>query len=208
MREVVLKITMPDNWVKDITAKYPVPIKFKECMPHGDSGGRGLIEIDNTLGITDDIIKEIEEHAEVCSVDISSLSDGSVLGSVITNKCAACRALTGSECFVTSAVSLGDGTVEWKLITGGEGSLIHLIENLEANGCNVELKSTIALSKTNLLTKRQEEIIHVAFQSGYYDCPKRITIKKLAKIFDVSQSTMGEIIQRGERKIISDHFSK
>jgi len=177
-------------------------------MPHGDSGGRALIEIDNTLGITDDIIKEIEEHAEVCSVDISSLSDGSVLGSVITDKCAACRALTGSECFVTSALSLGDGTVEWKLITGAEGSLIHLIDNLEANGCKVELKSTIALSKTNLLTKRQEEIIHVAFRSGYYDCPKRITIKKLAKIFDVSQSTMGEILQRGEKKIISDHFCK
>ena len=208
MREVVLKITIPDNWIKDITEKYPVSIKFKECMPHGDSGGRALIEIDNTLGITDDIVKEIEEHAEVCSVDISSLSDGSVLGSVITDKCVACRALTGSECFVTSALSLGDGTVEWKLITGAEGSLIHLIDNLEANGCKVELKSTIALAKTNLLTKRQEEIIHVAFRSGYYDCPKRITIKKLATIFDVSQSTMGEILQRGERKIISDHFCK
>jgi predicted DNA binding protein len=208
MREVVLKITMPDNWVKDITAKYPVPIKFKECMPHGDSGGRGLIEIDNTLGLTGDIIKEIEEHAEVCSVDISSLSDGSVLGSVITDKCTACRALTGSECFMTSALSLGDGSVEWKLITGGEGSLTHLIDNLETNGCKVELKSNINLTKQNMLTKRQEDIINVAFQNGYYDCPKKITIKKLAEMFGVSQSTMGEILQRGERKIISDHFSR
>lgn len=208
MREVVLKITMPDNWVKDITAKYPVPIKFKDCMPHGDSGGRGLIEIDNTLGLTGDIIKEIEEHAEVCSVDISSLGDGSVLGSVITDKCTACRALTGSECFMTSALSLGDGSVEWKLITGGEGSLTHLIDNLETNGCKVELKSNINLTKQNMLTKRQEDIINVAFQNGYYDCPKKITIKKLAEMFGVSQSTMGEILQRGERKIISDHFSR
>jgi len=208
MREVVLKITIPDNWIKDITEKYPVSIMFKECMPHGDSGGRSLIEIDNTLGITDAIIKEIEQHSEVCSVDISSLSDGSVLGSVITDKCAACRALTGSECFVTSALSLRDGSVEWKLITGGEGSLIHLIDNLEMNGCKVELKSAINLTKTNMLTKRQEEIIHAAFQKGYYDCPKSITIKKLAKMFDVSQSTMGEILQRGEKKIISDHFCK
>ena len=208
MREVVLKIRMPDNWVKDITAKYPVPIKFKDCMPHGESGGRGLIEIDNTSGITGDIIQEIKEHSEVCSVDISSLGDGSVLGSVITDKCAACRALTGSECFLTSALSLGDGSVEWKLITGGEGSLIQLINNLETNGCRVELLSAIDLTKTNMLTKRQEEIMQIAFQKGYYDCPKRITIKELAKIFDISQSTMGEILQRGERKIISEHFCK
>ncbi len=208
MREVVLKISMPDNWVKDVTAKYPNPIKFKECMPYGESGGRGLIEIDDTLGMTDDIIKEIEAHAEVCSVDISPLKNGSVLGSIVTNKCTACRALTGSECFLTSALSLGDGSVEWKLITGGKGSLIHLIENLEMNGCKVELKHTENLSKNNILTNRQEEIIQAAFQKGYYDCPKRITVKELATIFDISQSTMGEILQRGEKKIISDHFCR
>jgi predicted DNA binding protein len=208
MREVVLKITMPDNWVKDITIKYPNRIKFKECMPYGESGGRGLIEIDNTLGMTGDIIKEIEDHADVCKIDISPLNNGSVLGSIVTNKCVACRALTGSDCFMTSASSLGDGSVEWKLITGGKGSLVHLIDNLEMNGCEVELKSTVNLSTQNILTKRQEEIIQAAFQKGYYNCPKRITIKELAEIFDISQSTLGEILQRGERKIISDHFCR
>jgi len=27
MREAILKITMPDNWVKDVCKKYPNPIK-------------------------------------------------------------------------------------------------------------------------------------------------------------------------------------
>jgi hypothetical protein len=43
MMEVILKIRMPDNWVKDVGKKYPTPIKFLECMPYGESGGRGLI---------------------------------------------------------------------------------------------------------------------------------------------------------------------
>ncbi len=68
------------------------------------------------------------------------------------------------------------------------------------------MKSTENLSSDNILTKRQEEIIQAAFQKGYYDCPKRITVKELAKIFDISQSTLGEILQRGEKKIISDHL--
>ncbi|MCK4928222.1 MAG: helix-turn-helix domain-containing protein, partial [Methanosarcinales archaeon] len=75
-------------------------------------------------------------------------------------------------------------------------------------GCKVELKHTENLSKNNILTNRQEEIIQAAFQKGYYDCPKRITVKELATIFDISQSTMGEILQRGEKKIISDHFCR
>jgi methyl coenzyme M reductase system subunit A2 len=58
MREVVLKITMPDNWVKDVCKKYPTHIKFIECMPYGKSRGRGLIEI--RWENTDEIIAEIK----------------------------------------------------------------------------------------------------------------------------------------------------
>jgi predicted DNA binding protein len=203
MRDVVLKITMPDNWVKDVCKKYPDPIKFIECMPYGKSGGRGLIEIkgDNT----DEIVAEIKKHPDVCRIDVSHLRNG-VLGSVVTERCAACRALTGSDCFLTSASSLKDGSVEWKLITGAEGSLSDLIENLEENGCRVELKSVIHLSKKSSLTSRQEEIIRAAVEKGYYDYPKKITIEKLAKMFDISPSTLGEIIQRGEKKIILERF--
>ncbi|MDD1745619.1 MAG: helix-turn-helix domain-containing protein [Candidatus Methanoperedens sp.] len=203
MREAILKVTMPDNWVKDVCKKYPNPIKFIECMPYGKSGGRGLIEIKGEK--TDEIVAEIKKHPDVCRIDVSHLKNG-VLGSVVTERCAACRALTGSDCFLTSASSLEDGGVEWKLITGAEGSLSDLIENLEENGCRVKLKSAIHLSKKSLLTNRQEEIIRAAFEKGYYDYPKKITIEKLAKMFDISPSTLGEIIQRGEKKIILERF--
>jgi predicted DNA binding protein len=205
MREVVLKVTMPDNWVKDVCKKYPAPINFIECMPYGKSGGRGLIEIKGEK--TDEIVSEIKRHPDVCKIDISHLKNG-VLGSVVAERCAACRALTGSDCFLTSASSLADGSVEWKLITGAEGSLSELIEKLKENGCEVELKSAIHLTKKSMLTRRQEEIIGAAFEKGYYDYPKKITIEKLAKMFDISPSTLGEIIQRGEKKIILEHFCR
>ncbi len=203
MQEAILKITMPDNWVKDVCKKYPSPIKFIECMPYGKSGGRGLIEIRGEK--TDEIVAEIKKHPDVRRINVSHLGNG-VLGSVVTERCAACRAMTGSDCFLTSASSLEDGSVEWKLITGAEGSLSDLIENLEKNGCIVELKSAVRLSKKSLLTTRQEEIIKAAFEKGYYDYPKKITINGLSKMFDISPSTSGEIIQRGEKKIISEHF--
>lgn len=208
MMEVVLKIRMPDNWVKDVGKKYTTPIKFLECMPYGESGGRGLIEIDDKEENIKNIIEEIKDHPDVCRVDISPLKNGGVLGSVVTNKCVACRALTGSDCFLTSALSLGDGGVEWKLITGGEGSLGELVEKLKTYGCEVELKSTTHLSKKTMLTSRQEEIVKAAFEKGYYDFPKKITIKKLAEVFDVSPSTLNEILQRGERKVMRWYFNR
>jgi predicted DNA binding protein len=208
MMEVLLKIRMPDNWVKDVGKRFPTPIKFLECMPYGDSGGRGLIEINGEEKKIYDIIEEIKDHPDVCRVDISPLKDGGVLGSIITNKCVACRALTGSDCFLTSALSLGDGRVEWKLITGGEGSLVDLIDKLKSYGCEVELKSTTHLTKKTMLTSRQEEIVRAAIEKGYYDYPKKITIKELAKTFDISPSTLNEILQRGERKIMRWYFNR
>ncbi len=87
--------------------------------------------------------------------------------------------LHGSDCFLTSASSLTDGRVEWKLITCAESSLSELIEKLKDNGCDVELKSATHLNKKSLLTERQEEIIMTASEKGYYDYPKKITSKDL-----------------------------
>lgn len=206
MMEVLLRIKMPDNWVRDVSKKFPMPIKFIDCKPFGEDGGRGLIEIDSTNTEVNEIIEEINKHPDVCHIDVTHLKDGSVLGSVVTEKCVACRVLTGSECFLTSAQSVGDGRVEWHLITGREGSLADLIQKLEKSGCEIELKSTKNLSKKLMLTQRQEEIVQAAFEMGYYNHPKKCTIKNIAVRFDISTSTLAEILQRGERKIISEHF--
>ncbi len=98
--------------------------------------------------------------------------------------------------------------MEWKLITGGEGSLSDLVDQLKAYGCDVELKSTTHLTKKTMLTSRQEEIVKAAFEKGYYDYPKKTTMKELARIFDISPSTLSEILQRGEKKVMGWYFSK
>ena len=56
MMEVVLKIKIPQSWVENIGTKYNTPIKFLDCMPFGDSGGRGLIEINATDSEIENII--------------------------------------------------------------------------------------------------------------------------------------------------------
>jgi len=208
MMEVVLKIKIPDSWMENIRNKYDAEIKFLDCMPVGDSGGRGLIEIDAADGDIDKIIEDLKSHEGVCKVNISPSPDGGVLSSVVTTRCVACQALTGSECFLTAAILADDGRVEWKLITGEEGSLLELIDKLEKLGCEVVLEKSTQISKRKQLTKRQEEIIKIAYEKGYYEVPKKVTIEALAKIFKVSPSTLAEILQRGEKKIMEQYFQK
>jgi len=204
--EVILRIKIPESWINKISSKHSAPIKSLDCMPFGEEGGRGLIEIKATDDELKNIISDLKLHQDVCKISISPSPEGGVLGSVVTKKCVACQALTGSDCFLTSAESKGDGHVEWKLITGEKGSLMGLINELESAGCDVELKKTTHITKRAQLTSRQEQIIRIAFERGYYDMPKKVTIEDLARSFKVSSSTLAEILQRGERKIIDQYF--
>lgn len=206
MMEVVLRLRMPDGWVGSVCRDLPTPIRFVECKPSGDGGGRGLLEIVADEEPAAEVIRAISEHPDVCKVEFTPISSGRFLGSVETSRCAACQALSGSECFLTSARCIGDGRVEWRLITGAEGSFTDLLERLEERGCEIELQSTTRLDRRALLTERQETVIRLAVEKGYYDQPKRVTIRDLAEAFDISPSTLAEILQRAEGKVMRTFF--
>jgi predicted DNA binding protein len=202
MMEVQLTISIPKSWFEDIIPLLDRPVKFIQSVPDGKQGGRGLIEIRGDDQVTHAVVNAIRAHPSVCSVDFIPLPEGGVLGHVVTSRCAACRALTGVDCFLMSAQSRSDGRVDWNLITGGEGSLKELVDRLVAEGCDVEIRRARKPGVHRPLTDRQEEVIRMALEAGYYDQPKRVTIKDLARRAGIAPSTYQEILQRAERKVM------
>jgi predicted DNA binding protein len=103
-------------------------------------------------------------------------------------------------------VSRSDGRVDWNLVTGGEGSLKELVDRLVAEGCEVEIRRSRRPDLHRTLTDRQEEVLRMALEAGYYDQPKRVIIKDLARRAGVAPSTFQEILQRAERKVMLSSF--
>lgn len=209
MMSVELKIKIPESWIIDISQKFLTPIKFIKCLPHGEEGGRELIEIntDNEKDI-ENIFREIEKHPNVCKVDFSFLNSGGVLGSITTKMCVACRVLTSSDCFLESAISDKKGFVKWNLITISNNSFRKFIEKIENSGCEIEIRKIRKLNKKTLLTPRQDEMLRIAYEKGYFDFPKKTTLIELCNNFNISPSTLHEILQRGEKKIIFHYLNK
>jgi predicted DNA binding protein len=206
--EVILRITMPDSWISKVSEETAANIKLVECIPDKNLGGRLLFEIEAEPENISEILKKIHTYKQICKFDLSPYKQGGYLGSIITNNCITCQALTQSNCFLSHARNLRDTKVEWHLIMGDEKSLGKLVEVLETNGCLVELKSKTQLSKKNILTSKQEELIKFALEKGYFDYPKKITLRKLSNILKISFSTLNEILHRGEKKIIKSYFLK
>ena len=206
MIEVNLKIRCPKNWVGSLEKGLTAPIKFLDCKPEGD-GGRGLVQIDASGEQLERTIAAIRAHPSICHVDITPFKDGAI-GTVVTNQCVACKSLKGSKCFLTSAVSESEGWVEWNLISGGGKALRELMDDLTNNGCEVELVRTRRLTNKQVLTSRQGQVIKIAYARGYYEFPKKVTLEDLAKDLRIAVSTIGEILQRAERKVIGDYLNE
>jgi len=155
---------------------------------------------------TNGIIKEILNHPAVCNVDLSSIQNGKILREVVINRCAACEALTASDCFLIFVNSRGNGQIERELQTRQRSALFELIQMLRDRDYKVELISLTRVKVTYNLTPRQEDIIQFALNKGYFDCPKRTHIWEIAQYFGISISTASEILRRGVKKMVSDYF--
>lgn len=82
-----------------------------------------------------------------------------------------------------------------------------LISELKLNKIQQKKITSIELTKTSInLTEKQKEAINLAKKYGYYSHPRKITLKELAKIMNVSYTTFQYHLRTAEEKIIPHSF--
>jgi len=208
MMEAVLSLKIPNNWMSDISAKYPATIKVIDRMPFSDKGVKDLVEIQAPADMMDEILDTIKKNPLVSKVDTTVTEKGKVLSAVTTSRCEICRILTDADVFLISAQSKDQGKVEWTIILSEKSVLKDIFDHLKSKSVEVDLVKLTKIDDKETLTERQDKITQVAFDRGYFDYPKRISLRELARMFDVSPSTLSEILRKGQRKIVMDYFKK
>lgn len=206
MIEAVLSIKAPD-WISDLSEKHSARIRVLGCVPFAKGGVKDLIEITAPEDNMVKVIGEIKGYSHLKDVDIATTKKDRALASVSTEKCSVCSTLAGSDCFLVSA-NLKNGKIEWTLLSSDKRPIRELIKNMRKNGLEVEIVKMVDIKTREALTNRQEEIIQIALEKGYFDYPKRTSIRELASIFGVSISTLSEILRHGQKKILKSYFSE
>jgi predicted DNA binding protein len=207
MIEAVLEVNIPNGWVHDISANFDVPVRILDCIPFGDKGARSFVELECDDPEMQQIVsRAIERHPDVCKWEASVTEDGRVRGVALLTKCTACKAVMRSDCYLRSARTKAGGLLEWHVIAAREEALVQLIRELKEGGGTTKLLSKKKVDDSSFVTKRQELAVHEALEKGYYDYPRGIGLQEMAVAFGVTASTMGEILQRGERNIIREYF--
>ncbi len=206
MYEAVISVNLNESWVSLISRQLPVQITILDSIPYNDEGVQDLAEV-KLGGTQPDILEStIRDLPTVDFVKVTQTDLDKAITIVGTKGCGGCKAIVESGCFLVSARTSGDGWVEWKLILNEKLQLQNLVDELKRRKIDSKLILIQPIDDRESLTPRQEKIIKTALDRGYYDFPKRIGIRELARMFDISTASVSETLRRGQKKIIEQHF--
>jgi HTH DNA binding domain len=143
-----------------------------------------------------------EEDAKKLKWNLSRVSKFKYLGTIIVNEPIE-RIL--SNYIIMNGTSTNDG-IYWTVILSDYTELKKMLKDFVEHHIEVKVVKVIKVKSEDVLTARQEQILKIAFEAGYFDYPKKIRIKELAEKLNMSVSNLSEILRRAERNVIETFF--
>jgi len=209
LREIVLQLKAPHNWVSEITTNHPSTVRILDCKPtEAKNGIRQLVEVSSDPEHLNQIVKDVKSSPLVREAYVVESRKGRMVGSLLT-KSIFCGMVMESNAFCRSCLfqskAKPDGTIEWTVAFSGREALTELLEKLKAEKIDVKIMRLTSIADVESLTSRQRNIVEVALEEGYFDYPRRISLRNLAKKRGVSASPVSEVLRRAEKKILSTY---
>ncbi len=206
MIESTIQVRTPQSWVRSIVAKYPAEVRIVDCKAlEGSAGVQELFEIKVNESEIKSLLADMRRDPYLSSIDIAEIRENLIFGSVNTHRCTACRSFANSKCFLISVKAIGPELIEWKILSSNE-NLTHLMNELKETRVQAQLRKVVQLKTESALTSRQEEIIQIALEKGFFDFPRRTSLHALAKDFGISAAALSEILRRGEKRVYQEYF--
>jgi hypothetical protein len=97
-------------------------------------------------------------------------------------------------------------------LVGPQQTISKTLQEYEAAGISPELEKLGDYDGTetslDALTERQREIVHAAYDMGFYEVPREVSTEEVAAELDLDASTVAEHLQRAERNLLSQELER
>ncbi len=206
MIEATLRVVLPCSWVTDVTREHGATVSLVEQKPAAGTTLQSLVEIDPGDADPDTVVETLRNNRFIHRVEAIVPPRGKILATLMVDNCHACRELANSECFLTDATATQGGGLEWRLLAPRRSAVEDLVKTLRARGISVDLVAIKTMKGAGGLTDRQERVISLAYQLGYFEFPRKINLSELAKKLGVSKAALSETLHTGEEKVLHAYF--
>jgi len=200
-----LLIEDPENWIKSI-AQDSARVKIMDVKAPRPGLTQNFVELASEQMTPEELLSHIRRSNGVVSSDLSRVDNNRVRGTVTTHDCPVCSTFAGLDCFLVSASTREGGKMEWTVFMNGDSRLKALCRRLDRNRVNYSIIEMSHHMQKKQITSRQEDLVRIAFDLGYFEYPKRLNLEELSAKLGISIGTLSEILRRGEKHILSKYF--
>lgn len=120
-----------------------------------------------------------------------------------TQGCPLYDVLSSTSCFLIEEVVRRD-YLEWNVVGGSLGAINALTRELRKSGIEARNINIEKINGARKLTARQEQVLKLAYEKGFFDSPHKTDVRQLAKALDCSPSTLVRLLRKAEKKTIGD----
>ena len=188
-------------------SKYSASVEILDSKMSSRGTMRHLFDVQVRPDLVPDLIATIRGDKDVSDLEVIKSGSGHVYGASTSTRCTVCREVAKSNCFLASVAVEPKEQARWTILGTGN-SFTELSTTLEERRIPFEVKLKKTLEDRELLTARQEQILTIAFERGYFDFPKKLGLTGLAAMTGIRESTLGEILRRGQKKILGEYLSR
>ncbi|MDV3293306.1 MAG: helix-turn-helix domain-containing protein [Nitrososphaerales archaeon] len=202
LRQISLQVDK-GNELHRIAEESGARVSVADCRDFNSKGMTMLIELEGEPERVGSALKLLRNMREMRNVYETEVSAKKTLCLAVLDRPLLCKASleTGVICLECPYNSAGH-PFTWQVLVRKSDDLRGLISNLEEKGMSVAVNGVSHVSREEMLTGRQKEILATAMASGYFDFPRRTGLSELSKMVGVKPSTLSEILRSAERKIM------
>lgn len=207
MIEATLQGHQPHRWIETAVNRYSASVQILDSKIPAKDTVQHLFDIQVKPPLMADLIEAIRKDEDVSGLEVIKSENGHIYGSAASSRCTICREVAKSRCFLASVSVTSREDAQWTLL-GTDSSFRELVDALDKRSIPYEVKLKKTLEDNDLLTTRQEQVLTIAFERGYFEFPKKIGLKELAAETGVRTSTLAEILRRGQKKILGEYLAR
>ncbi len=151
------------------------------------------------------IISYIMDHEQISDVKVIQSENGLIHLLVKVQKCQVYLMLERNVLNYSKEIATSNGNISLRVKAKKRSHVQKVMTKLIRKNEDIEILNIVKINKDEELTILQDRIVRMAWSLGYYDIPKKITIKEMSDILGIAPATLHEILKRAERKIINKY---
>jgi predicted DNA binding protein len=201
-------------------------LKHKGCWTTGLNKFKSKFITHNTVSLTEDFVQDITEvslikteankikkyfktNKLIKKAEVLQETDKKLLIQIFTDTSkikSIVHTILKNKCFLSKKVPLIEGWEIWTIAAPKKTAIKNALGDIKKLG---QFK-LLYIKKSSFdgynLSHKQENILKLAVELGYYNWPRKISLQELAKRLKLSKTTAAEHLRKAEIKVMNRDF--